>query len=155
MAPALSLIVFLIVTGAAAATGALFMPGEWYKALAKPWWTPPDWLFGPAWTVLYVMIAVAGWLVWRETGLGVVIAIWVVQLVLNAAWSWVMFGLHRIDLALIDAGLMLISIVAFMLAAWPVSQTAALLFVPYLAWVSFATALNFAILRLNGGVALT
>lgn len=155
MAPALSLIVFLIVTGAAAATGALFMPGEWYKALAKPWWTPPDWLFGPAWTVLYVMIAVGGWLVWRETGLGVVIAIWVVQLVLNAAWSWVMFGLHRIDLALIDAGLMLISIVAFMLAAWPVSQTAALLFVPYLAWVSFATALNFAILRLNGGVALT
>lgn len=155
MAPALSLIVFLIVTGAAAATGALFMPGEWYKALAKPWWTPPDWLFGPAWTVLYVMIAVGGWLVWRETGLGVVIAIWVAQLVLNAAWSWVMFGLHRIDLALIDAGLMLISIVAFMLAAWPVSQTAALLFVPYLAWVSFATALNFAILRLNGGVALT
>lgn len=155
MAPAMSLIVFLIVTGAAAATGALFMPGEWYKALAKPWWTPPDWLFGPAWTVLYVMIAVGGWLVWRETGLGVVIAIWVVQLVLNAAWSWVMFGLHRIDLALIDAGLMLISIVAFMLAAWPVSQTAALLFVPYLAWVSFATALNFAILRLNGGVALT
>lgn len=155
MAPALSLIVFLIVTGAAAATGALFMPGEWYRTLAKPSWTPPDWLFGPAWTVLYVMIAVAGWLVWRETGLGVVIAIWVVQLVLNAAWSWVMFGLHRIDLALIDAGLMLISIVAFMLAAWPVSQTAALLFVPYLAWVSFATALNFAILRLNGGVALT
>jgi tryptophan-rich sensory protein len=155
MAPAMSLIAFLIVTAGAAFTGARYMPGEWYETLAKPSWTPPDWLFGPAWTVLYVMIAVAGWMVWRETGFGVVIVIWVAQLVFNAAWSWLMFGLHRIDMALIDAGLMLIAIVAFIVAAWPVNQTAAWLFVPYLAWVCFATALNFAILRLNGRVAST
>lgn len=150
MAPAMSLIAFLIVTAGAAVTGARYMPGEWYKTLAKPSWTPPDWLFGPAWTLLYIAIAIAGWLVWRERGVGLVLAIWVVQLVLNAAWSYLMFGLHRIDLALIDSVLMLIAIVAFIVAAWPVSQTAALLFVPYLAWVGFATALNYTILRLNG-----
>lgn len=149
MAPAMSLIAFLIVTAGAAFTGGRYMPGEWYKTLAKPSWTPPDWLFGPAWTVLYIAIAVAGWLVWRERGVSLVLAIWVVQLVLNAAWSYLMFGLHRIDLALIDSVLMLIAIVAFIAAAWPVSQTAALLFVPYFAWVGFATALNYAILRLN------
>ena len=144
------LFVFLAVTAAAAAFGAVFQPGAWYQALAKPPWTPPNWLFGPVWTVLYIMIAIAGWLVWREQGLSLVVAIWVCQLVLNGAWSWIMFGQHQIGLALADIILLWIAIVLFAVLSWPVSLTASLLFFPYLAWVSYAGALNFAIWRLNG-----
>ena len=140
---------FAVVTLLAAATGAMFMPGAWYAGLAKPSWTPPDWLFGPAWTVLYVMIAIAGWLIWRAEGPGLALALWGVQLVLNAAWSWLMFGRHDILAALVDVAALWLAIAALILAAWPVSQTAALLLVPYLAWVTFAAALNFAVWRLN------
>ena len=145
------LIIFLVLVGVAASTGTLVQPGPWYDALAKPAWTPPGWLFGPVWLVLYVMIAVAGWLVWREAGLGLLIGIWGLQLVLNMAWSWIMFGQHQIGLAFADIVAMWLAIAAFIVLAWPVQQTAALLFVPYLAWVSFAAALNFAIWRLNTG----
>ncbi|MGQ0672894.1 MAG: TspO/MBR family protein [Hyphomicrobium sp.] len=145
----LSLLPFLLLVVAAATTGALFMPGAWYAGLAKPSWTPPDWLFGPAWTVLYFMIAVAGWRVWQAEGLGPALVIWLVGLAFNAAWSYLMFGIHRIDLALFDAFAMLASIIAFILAAWRVDATAALLFVPYLAWVSFATVLNYTIQQMN------
>ena len=144
------LFVFFAVTAAAAAFGAVFQPGSWYQALAKPPWTPPNWLFGPVWTVLYIMIAIAGWLVWREQGLSLVVAVWVVQLVLNGAWSWIMFGQHQIGWALADIILLWIAIILFAVLAWPVSATASLLVVPYLAWVSYAGALNFAIWRLNG-----
>lgn len=140
---------FAVVTLLAAATGAMFMPGAWYAGLAKPSWTPPDWLFGPAWTVLYVMIAIAGWLIWRAQGPGLALALWGVQLVLNAAWSWLMFGRHDILAALVDVAALWLSIAALILAAWSVSQTAALLLLPYLAWVSFAAALNLAVWRLN------
>ena len=148
--PILTFLLFLGLTVAAAAFGAMFQPGAWYQALVKPAWTPPNWLFGPVWTVLYVMIAIAGWLVWREQGLSFVVVVWVLQLVLNGAWSWIMFGQHQIGLALADIFLLWISIVLFAVLAWPVSLTASLLFVPYLAWVSYAGALNFAIWRLNG-----
>jgi len=140
---------FLGMVIAVGASGALFMPGPWYKTLDKPSWTPPDWLFGPAWTVLYVMIAAAGWLVWQGAGIGWILGIWAANLVFNAAWSWLMFSRHRIDLALADAVAMLVTIVLFIWTAWPVSHVAALLFVPYLAWVAFATVLNFAILQRN------
>ena len=148
--PILTFLLFLGLTVAAAAIGAMFQPGAWYQALIKPAWTPPNWLFGPVWTVLYVMIAIAGWLVWREQGLSFVVVVWALQLVLNGAWSWIMFGQHQIGLALADIFLLWISIVLFAVLAWPVSLTASLLFVPYLAWVSYAGALNFAIWRLNG-----
>lgn len=145
-----SFIPFLLLVAAAATTGAFFMPGAWYAGLAKPSWTPPDWLFGPAWSVLYLMIALAGWRVWRTQGVGPAVAIWLAGLALNTAWSYLMFGMHRIDLALLDAFGMLASIVAFITVAWRIDVPAAVLFVPYLVWVSFATALNFTILRLNG-----
>lgn len=144
-----SLVVFMGLTAAAAISGAAFMPGAWYQTLAKPTWTPPGWLFGPVWTVLYVMIAVAGWRAWMTGARGVLLAIWLGQMALNALWSYLMFGLHRIDLAMLNIALLLLSIVAFIIKAWPVDRAAALLFVPYAAWVSFATALNFAIWRLN------
>jgi tryptophan-rich sensory protein len=148
----LGLIGFLAANFAAALSGALFTPGEWYRGLAKPSWNPPDWAFAPAWTVLYIMIAVAGWLVWREAGLAgaaLPLAVYVVQLLFNAGWSAVFFGLQRPDLAFLEVIGLWLSILATILLFWPVSQLAALLLLPYLAWVTFAATLNFAIWRLN------
>jgi len=107
-------------------------------------------VFGPVWTVLYIMIAIAGWVVWRAGDRGAALAAWSVALVLNALWSWLFFGRHAIGWALADILALGLAIVIFIVAAWNVSRTASLLFVPYLMWVSYATALNAAIWRLNG-----
>jgi translocator protein len=144
-----SLILFALLVAAAASIGAQFMPGEWYASLNRPTWTPPNWLFPVAWTILYIMIAVAGWLVWRRAGWSGALMIWGAGLVLNALWSYLMFGMHRIDLALIDIVALWAAIAAFIWTALPIDVRAAMLFAPYLAWVTFATALNFAIWRLN------
>ena len=136
-------------TAGAAVWGSQFKPGPWYAALAKPEWTPPNWLFAPVWTVLYVMIAVAGWLVWRAEGLRATLAVWGVQLALNAAWTWTMFDQHRIGAALVNILLLWLAICAFIFLSWNVSRWAAYLFVPYWIWVSYASALNFAIWRLS------
>jgi translocator protein len=141
--------VFLAVTAAAAMSGGFFGPGPWYLTLKKPWWTPPGWAFPLVWTVLYVMIAVAGAKVWQMQGMGLLIVIWAVQLILNAAWSYIMFGRKQIGWALVDAGGMWIAIAAFSILAWPVNQTASLLFMPYLLWVTIAFALNLRILQMN------
>ena len=121
----------------------------WYATLAKPWFNPPNWIFAPVWTALYVMMAVSAWLVWRRGASGADRALFVIQLALNIAWSQLFFGLHRVDLALIDIVLLLAAIAAAALSFRTRSAVAALLLVPYLAWVSFATVLNFAIWRLN------
>ena len=143
---------WLAVTFAAAWAGARFMPGEWYAALAKPWWNPPNWIFGPVWTVLYVLMAVAAWLVWRQAGFagaGPALGLFLVQLALNALWSYLFFGLHRIDWALADILALWAAILAVLILFWRVQATAGALLLPYLAWVSFATVLNFALWRLN------
>jgi translocator protein len=140
----------------AAATGAIFRPGDWYKQLDKPRWRPPDWLFAPVWTVLYVLIALSGWLVWREAGFAgapLPLAVYALQLLLNAAWTPIFFGLHRAGLALMEIVILLGSIVATMVLFYPESAAAAWLLVPYLVWVSFAAALNFAIWRRNRATA--
>ena len=142
-------VAFPILVLAAALFGAQFMPGDWYLALKKPSWTPPNWLFGPVWTTLYVMIAAAGWLVWRAGDRGAAIAVWTANIVLNGLWSWLFFGQRLIGAALVDIALIWATIVAFIVLAWPKSRWASLLFLPYLAWVSLATALNFTIWRLN------
>jgi benzodiazapine receptor len=121
----------------------------WYAALAKPSFNPPNWIFAPVWTTLYVLMAIAAWLVWRRGNARTPLALFVLQLVLNSAWSLLFFGLHRVDLALIDIVLLLAAIVATALSFRPRSAVAALLLMPYLAWVSFATVLNFAIWRIN------
>lgn len=139
---------FVLAVTAAAVLAGQFMPGEWYRALAKPSWNPPNWLFGPVWTILYVMIAIAGWLAWRA-GAKTALGLWTAQLGLNALWSYLFFGQKLIGTALIDVTLLLVSIIAFIITAWPHTRAAALLFVPYAAWVSFATALNAAIYWLN------
>ena len=147
-----SLALFLSLCFAAATTGAVFKPGAWYDSLSKPSWTPPDWLFPVAWSVLYVMIAVSAWLVWREAGLAgaaVPLAVWGVQLVLNAAWSWIFFGLRRMDLAFAEVVGLWLSIAACIVLFAPISPTAAALMAPYLVWVSFAAALNLAVWQRN------
>ncbi len=147
----MSWLVFAGLCFAAALTGALFKPGAWHAALAKPRWHPPNWLFAPAWSLLYVMIATAGWLVWHAGGWSVALAMWGVQLVFNAGWSWVFFGLKRPDLASVEVVLLWLSILGCALLFAPLSGWAALLMLPYLAWVTFAAALSFEMWRLNGG----
>ena len=124
------------------------LPG-WYAGLAKPTWTPPDWLFGPVWTTLYCLMGVAAWLVWRRVGWSRPLAWFAVQLLLNAVWSWLFFGLHSPFAGLIDIVLLWAAIAATVLAFWHVSRLAAILMLPYWAWVSYAVALNFAIWQMN------
>ncbi|MCC7144865.1 MAG: tryptophan-rich sensory protein [Phycisphaeraceae bacterium] len=143
---------FLMVTFAAAAVGARFMPGSWYEGLDKPWFTPPGWVFGPVWTVLYVSMAVAAWLAWRKagwSGAAVPLALFGVQLILNAAWTWLFFGLQRPELALIDVGLLWVAIRAMVVTVWPIQPWAGSLWLVYLAWTSFASVLNAGVWWLN------
>ena len=152
---AYSLLMLIAFGGAnfgAAATGAIFRPGEWYRGLDKPRWQPPDWLFAPVWTVLYAMIASSGWLVWRQKGVAdaaVPLTAYAVQLILNAAWTPIFFGLRRLGLAAIEIAMVWGSILATIWFFYPVSPAAAGLLVPYLVWVSFAAALNISIWRRN------
>ena len=148
----LGLLPFLGACFAAALSGAVFRPGDWYEHLAKPHWRPPNWLFGPAWTVLYICIAVSGWMVWRRAGLSGAsgaFAIYGVQLLLNAGWSACSLGLRRLDLAFGELVLLWLSIVATIVAFAPISAAAAMLLLPYLAWVTFAGALNFTLWHMN------
>jgi benzodiazapine receptor len=148
-----TLAVFLILVASAAAFGGIFQPGPWYAGLAKPDWTPPNSWFGPVWSLLYVCIAVAGWLVWRATGPGrrTALALWAAQLTLNALWSWLFFGLHLKGLALLDILLLWSIAAAFAWRARGLSKLASGLFAPYLAWVGFASALNAALWWMNPG----
>ena len=146
----LRLALFIAAVAAVAVAAGQFMPGVWYAGLAKPSWTPPNWLFGPVWSVLYLMIALAGWIVWEPPEARAAGLFWVAQLLLNGIWSPIMFGWQQIGLALAVIVLLWLVIVAFVATAWRPKPAAAMLLVPYLAWVSYATALNFAIWRLNG-----
>jgi len=156
MASILGLAGFVGVCFLAALTGAWFPPGEWYERLRKPSWRPPNRLFAPVWTVLYLMIALAGWRVWRSAGFagaGPPLAAYAAQLALNAAWTPLFFGLRRPDLGFFDVALLWLSIAVTIALFWPVDGVAAALLAPYLAWVTFAAALNFAVWRLNPSVA--
>jgi len=123
----------------------------WYVFLAKPSFNPPNWLFMPAWTTLYVLMAVAAWRVWRQTGWrSRALALWLVQLALNAAWSVIFFGAHAPGPALFELAAMWLAILATLITFWRIEPLAGALLLPYLAWVSFAGVLNFWIWRLNG-----
>lgn len=148
-----SLAAFAILALVAASSGAVFKPGEWYERLRKPAWTPPNWAFGAVWSVLYVMIAIAGWLGWRSEPRGPAVWLWGIQLVLNALWSGIFFGMRRMDLAMVEVLFLWLAIAAFIVAAAGVSATASLLFVPYLIWVTIASALNWSVLRMNPAAA--
>ena len=122
---------------------------DWYPALKKPPWTPPGWVFGPVWTLLYPLIAVAGWRAWREGRARFGSLAYLLQLALNGAWPWLFFGERRLDLALACIVALCLAILGTIVAFWRVSRGAALLMVPYLLWVGFAAALNHAIWRMN------
>jgi len=145
----LTFAIFFLIVLAAASSGAIFKPGDWYRDLRKPSWTPPDWAFPVVWSMLYFMIAVAGYLVWMTDPASPAMALWFIQLVLNAAWSYLFFGRRDMVTALADVSGMWLSILGFIILAWPISPVASLLFVPYLMWVSVASALNFRVWRLN------
>ena len=140
---------------AVAAMGVFFLPGEWYAALRKPSWNPPSWVFGPVWTALYTMMAVAAWLVWKQGGWAQQrrpLAIFLAQLLLNALWTPLFFGLHWPGVAFAEILLMWLAIAWTIAAFSRVHRVAAGLLVPYLAWVSFASVLNWTVWKLNPGV---
>jgi tryptophan-rich sensory protein len=153
----LGLLGFIVLCFAAAGLGGYWTAssvseGGWYYQIAKPSWTPPSWLFGPVWTVLYLAMAVAGWLVWRRGGWAAhrgALTLFLVQLTLNAIWSGLFFGLHSPGLAMIEILLLWIAILLTARAFFRVSPLAGWLLVPYLLWVSFASVLNFAVWQLN------
>lgn len=122
---------------------------EWYPTLVKPSWRPPNWLFAPAWTVLYIMMAVAAWLVWKTGNSKNALMIWGGQLLLNFAWSFMFFGARSPGLGLINIIALWLAIAATIFAFSLKSRLAAFLMVPYLCWVSFALALNASIFMLN------
>jgi benzodiazapine receptor len=124
----------------------------WYQTIEKPPFNPPDWLFAPVWISLFIMMAVAGWRIWRRAGLGeekLAFTLFAMQLVLNLAWSVLFFGLQQIGLALVEICLLLITIVATAIVFWRVDRVAGMLFVPYVLWVGFATLLNASLFLLN------
>lgn len=136
----------------APAIGFRAKPDRWFRSLTKPSFNPPSWVYAPVWTLLYLLMAIAAWLVWRDGGWerqAFPLSLYLVQLVLNAAWTPLFFGAHRLGLALVDIVLQWFAIAATLLAFARVDAVAGWLFAPYLAWVSFATVLNFAFWRRN------
>jgi tryptophan-rich sensory protein len=149
----LALVLLLLASFAAGAIGSAFtldaLP-TWYAGLRKPAWNPPNWIFGPVWTTLYVLMGVAAWRVWRGLGLAPLpMGLFAVQLALNTAWSWLFFGLRNPALAFVGIVLLWAAIAATAIVFGRHDRVAGWLFLPYLAWVTFATVLNGAIWRLN------
>jgi len=149
------LIVFLLLCLGAGGLGAIATTPEirgWYSTLNKPTWNPPAWVFGPVWTTLYLLMAIAGWLVWKSgdrRATVVPLTLFAVQLLLNIAWSWIFFRFHQPGWAVVEIVVLWFTILATAMAFFRRSSVAALLLLPYLAWVSFASVLNFTIWRLN------
>lgn len=152
---ALGLGVFLIVCIAVSGIGGAITAtsvSTWYQALEKPSFNPPDWVFAPVWTALYVMMAIAGWRVWRRPRIAArwtALTVFGVQLALNLTWSLLFFGLQRIDLALAEIVILLLAIGVNTVVFWRIDRLAGAFFVPYLLWVAYATALNASLWLLN------
>ncbi|WP_069298488.1 TspO/MBR family protein [Neptunicoccus sediminis] len=146
----LSLVVFVIgVVVCGALIGVSTAPGPWFDTLVKPTFNPPAWVFGPVWTTLYILIGIAGWRIWQIDRSSAAMKLWFAQMILNFGWSPLFFGAHRMDLALGVIVLMLVAIFGFILTTWNRDRISAVLFLPYAAWVSFATVLNASLLYLN------
>ena len=150
----IGLVVWLAISFVAAAIGsaASLQPGSFYTQLVRPDWAPPPDLFGPVWTVLYALMGIAAWLVWRIRGFRAArtaLTLFLVQLALNALWSWLFFGWRQGAFSFGDIVLLWVLIVATIIAFWRIRTLAGALLIPYLLWVSFATALNYSIWQLN------
>lgn len=150
----LGLIGWLVISFAASAVGAVasIQAKSFYSQLAQPTWAPPSWLFGPVWTLLYAMMAIAAWLVWRSGGFRtnrIALSLFFAQLLSNALWSWLFFAWHQGALAFADIIILWVLILATLVSFWRVRPLAGALLIPYLLWVSFALALNYSVWQLN------
>ena len=142
--------IFLLGCASAGSTGAIFAPDDWYRnQIAKPSWTPPDWVFPLAWSVLYILIALAAARVAQLPGAEYALGLWAVQMTLNALWSPIFFGIRRIRAAMIAVTALWLAVAATMITLFRLDWLAGAMFVPYLAWVSIAASLNFWIWRNN------
>ena len=146
-----SLPVFVALSFAAAAFGAYFEPGQWYEGLRKPAFTPPNWIFAPVWSLLYACMGIAAALVWQRSRALIPMVLWGTQLCLNAAWSWIFFGLHEPGLAFLEIRVLWVAIALTIFVFWRIRPAAGALLVPYLLWVGFASWLNWELWRLNPG----
>ncbi|MGC2196232.1 MAG: TspO/MBR family protein [Terriglobales bacterium] len=150
-----SVVPFVVVCFTAAGIGSFFTStsvGTWYSQLRRPVWTPPNWIFGPVWTTLYLMMAISAWLVWRDsdwTSSRFALALFAIQLALNTLWSIVFFGMRKVGPAFGEILLLWMMIIATAVAFFPLSLLAAWLLLPYIVWVAFASYLNFRIWQLN------
>jgi translocator protein len=146
-----SLALFIVlVVGIGWTIGATNLPGAWYASLQKPPFNPPNWVFAPIWTILYVMIAVAGWRTYLQVdAMAPPMQLWLAQIILNFLWSPVFFTVHHMTLALAIILTLLAVIVSFIWVQWRENRVAAALFIPYAAWVAFASLLNYSFYRLN------
>ena len=146
----IGLVIFLVlVVGTGFTIGYLNLPGSWYAGLMKPWFNPPNWIFAPVWTVIYVMIAIAGWRTWSVDFRGTAMRLWIIQMGLNFLWPPTFFSLHWPGVALAVIVSLLAAIVAFIVRQWQSDRISSVLFLPYAAWIVFASLLNLAIVNLN------
>jgi benzodiazapine receptor len=144
----LALFVVLVV-GTGFATGLLNGTGSWYAALAKPWFNPPNWAFAQVWSMVYLLVAIAGWRTWERDRNSTAMTLWWMQMALNFLWPPVFFTAHWPAAALAVILMLLAAILAFIARQWSDDRISAALFIPYAAWVGFASILNFEIVRLN------
>ncbi|WP_018431226.1 TspO/MBR family protein [Hoeflea sp. 108] len=150
MSRAFSLILFVLaVVLIGMLIGYATLPGEWYASLNKPSFTPPNWIFAPVWTVLYISIAIAGWRCWVRDRNSTAMKLWFVQMSLNFLWSPVFFGAQQPGMALVVVIAALAAVLTFIAAAWNSDRLAAVLFLPYAAWTAFATALTAGVVYMN------
>lgn len=150
----IGLAVWLILTFAAGAIGAVASvdSGAFYSQLARPPWSPPSWLFSPVWTILYILMGIAAWLVWRVGGFRparAALSLFIVQLAVNALWTWIFFVWKQGGLAFTEILVLWVLITCTIIAFWRVRPIAGILMIPYLVWVSFASVLTFTVWRLN------
>lgn len=143
------LLVFLALVMLVAASGAWVGPDAWYVALRKPWFNPPNWIFGPVWSLLYALMAVAAWRVVGKPGARAALTLWAIQLACNAAWSPIFFGAHQPGWALADIVVLWCLVGATTVLFWRIDRIAGALLIPYWVWVTFAAALNASIWHLN------
>jgi translocator protein len=139
----------VLVLGGGFAIGLMNPPGSWYAALSKPWFNPPNWVFGPVWSIVYLLVAIAGWRTWEARANWMSMTLWCAQMTLNFLWSPVFFTAQRPLVALAVILILLCTIVVFIARQWSIDKISGALFIPYAAWVAFASILNFEIVRLN------
>jgi tryptophan-rich sensory protein len=148
----LGLLGWVILTFGVAYVSSQFEPGQWYEAISKPSWTPPGWVFGPVWSLLYLAMSVSAWLVWRKRSHRAVtlpLGFYLAQLIVNGLWSWFFFGRQMIGVALVDLLLLVLLVAVTLVLFFRVDRRAGVLLVPYQLWICFAAALNYQIWRLN------